>query len=247
MQRKKIFISSVQSEFKLERQILFDYLTSDALLGKFFDPFIFENLPASNTTPEAIYLNEVEKSDIYIGIFGEQYGFEDSNGISPTEKEFDIAAKENKTRLVYIKQANWRHPKEETLIKKAENVIVRRSFTTPEQLKTAVYVSLVNYLVDNEIIRTTPFDATLNTEAGKSDLNEEKIRKFIDIAHKKRAFPFTSNDDIFEVLTHLNLIKGEQVTNAALLLFGLRPQRFFITSEVKCAHFRRNNVFMRYH
>ena len=42
MQRKKIFISSVQSEFAAERQILFDYLTSDALLGKFFEAFIFK-------------------------------------------------------------------------------------------------------------------------------------------------------------------------------------------------------------
>ena len=42
MQRIKVFISSVQSEFTAERQILFDYLSSDALLGKFFEPFIFE-------------------------------------------------------------------------------------------------------------------------------------------------------------------------------------------------------------
>jgi len=37
MQRKRVFISSVQSEFETERQMLFDYLTSDALLGKFLN------------------------------------------------------------------------------------------------------------------------------------------------------------------------------------------------------------------
>jgi predicted HTH transcriptional regulator len=32
------------------------------------------------------------------------------------------------------------------------------------------------------------------------------------------------------------LNKGK-ITNAAILLFGKEPQRFFLTSEVKCAHF----------
>ena len=237
MKRKRVFISSIQSEFAAERQILFDYLMSDALLGKFFEPFIFENVPALNVHPVSVFLNEVEKCDIYLGIFGQHYGHEDSEGISPTEREFDTATKENKTRFVYVKQTDQRHPKEELLVRKAENVIVRRSFKTPEQLKTAVYASLINYLIDSEIIRTTPFDATLHLEATVKDLNEEKIRKFVEIAHRKRAFPFSGDIDVKDVLTHLNLIRGERVTNAALLLFGWSPQRFFITSEIKCAHF----------
>ena len=40
MQKLKVFISSVQSEFARERQGLFDYLHSDKLLGLFFEPFI---------------------------------------------------------------------------------------------------------------------------------------------------------------------------------------------------------------
>ena len=60
MQQKKVFISSVQSEFAEERQLLFEYLTTDALLGKFFEPFIFENIPALSVTPTAVFIEEVE-------------------------------------------------------------------------------------------------------------------------------------------------------------------------------------------
>ena len=242
MQRKKVFISSVQSEFATERQVLFDYLTTDALLGKFFEPFIFENTPALNLHPTTVFLNEVKNCDIYLGIFGQNYGYEDAEGISPTEREFDAATALNKIRLVFIKQIEQRHTKEELLIRKAENFIVRRSFNTPEQLKTAVYASLVNYLVENEIIRTTPFDATLHTEATIADLNEEKIRNFAEVARRKRGFPFDKDADVVNVLTHLNLIKGNRITHAALLLFADKPQRFFITSEVKCAHFHGRSV-----
>jgi len=50
------------------------------------------------------------------------------------------------------------------------------------------------------------------------------------------------DSDIVNILTHLNLIKENRVTNAALLLFADSPQRFFITSEVKCAHFHGTSV-----
>jgi len=64
----------------------------------------------------------------------------------------------------------------------------------------------------------------------------------VHVAHRKRKFPFTSNTDIETTLTHLNLIENEKITNAALLLFGKNPQKFFITSEVRCAHFHGYDV-----
>jgi predicted HTH transcriptional regulator len=38
-------------------------------------------------------------------------------------------------------------------------------------------------------------------------------------------------------MEHLSLLDKGRPTNAAILLFGKQPQRFLITSEVKCAHF----------
>jgi hypothetical protein len=60
----KIFISSVQREFERERRWLCDYIRRDALLGKFFEPFLFEELPAADLTVQEAYLTEVEQSDI---------------------------------------------------------------------------------------------------------------------------------------------------------------------------------------
>jgi len=217
--------------------MLFDYLTTDALFGIYFEPFIFENVPALNSSPDKVFLQAVENCDIYLGLFGALYGFEDAEGISPTEREFDAATLHKKVRLVYIKHSEQREHKEELLIKKAERVIVRKGFNQSDELRTAVYASLVNYLVANEYIRTTPFDATLHPEATVADLNEDKIRDFADEAHRRRGFPFDGSTDIVKVLTHLDLIKGDRVTSAALLLFANRPQRYFISSMVKCAHF----------
>ncbi|WP_420633247.1 DUF4062 domain-containing protein [Candidatus Palauibacter sp.] len=68
-----------------------------------------------------MYLDEVERRDIYVGLFGEDYGTEDAAGISPTEREFDRATELGKHRLIFVKGAepSDRHPKMRALIGKA--------------------------------------------------------------------------------------------------------------------------------
>lgn len=68
----KIFISSVQAEFAEERKLLCEYIRTDALLGKFFCPFIFEELPASDQSAQEAYLTKVAHSDLYLGLYGKQ-------------------------------------------------------------------------------------------------------------------------------------------------------------------------------
>ena len=243
MQKKKIFISSVQSEFAKERQILYDYLTTDALLGRFFEPFVFENVPAKSRSAGVVYLSEIEQSDIYIGLFGNEYGNVSGDQLSATEQEFDCASKLNKTRLVFIKgNSENRDNREQKLIQKSEQFIVRQKFTDILELKTAVYASLVSYLEENEYIRTTPFDATMQREATLADIDEEKVKRFLSMAITKRQFPLSADTPYTEVLTRLNLLKNDKLTNAAILLFGRNPQQFFITSEVKCMHFHGTEV-----
>ena len=43
---QRIFISSVQREFAKERKALAEYVHKDAILGRFFDVFLFEEVPA---------------------------------------------------------------------------------------------------------------------------------------------------------------------------------------------------------
>jgi len=239
MGKLKIFISSVQNEFAAERLGLFSYLHSDPLLGLFFEPFLFEKLPAADQRVDSMYTNEVSNCDIYLGLFGMQYGYEDTDGISPTEREFDEATRKFKTRFIYVlgDTTRGRHPKMSALIQKVGINLIRKCFNAGDDLNSGVYASLVNYLKEKEIIRTGPFDATMNEKATLEDLDADKIKEFVHIAKTKRAFPLPVDSSPETILTHLNLMGSGRVSNAAILLFGKLPQRFFISSEVKCAHF----------
>lgn len=235
----KIFISSVQSEFSRERRLLYDYIRQDALLGQFFYPFIFENVPAGDLTAPQAYLKEAADCDIYLGLCGVNYGYEDTDGISPTEREYDIATEHHAHRLVYVLRTEQsRHPKETAFISKVEKAVVRRSFGDYEELRTAVYSSLVRYLEQKEIVRKLPFDASAHPTATIDCLDKEKIMAFVRKAKSRRGLNVSESDSVEKILSCVNLLTEDgRVTNAALLLFSSAPQRFFRPSEVKCAQF----------
>ena len=123
-------------------------------------------LHASEVSAQKAYLAQAAESHIYLGIFGTQYGYEDSEGVSPTEREYDTAKAHFVHRLVYtLRTESKREPKEQVFVKKVEQELVRRSFTTYEELRTAVYNSLIDYLEQKEFIRKAPFDAAAHPVA----------------------------------------------------------------------------------
>ena len=139
--RLRIFISSVQKEFEHARSNLKAFLLGDAVLRRFIsEVFLFEELPARDRRADHVYLDEVKRCDIYLGIFGYEYGYEDADGISPTEHEYRHATKLKKTRLVYVwgSDEKRRAPKMKLLVKKASTELIRRRIEDASALTTEV-------------------------------------------------------------------------------------------------------------
>jgi ATP-dependent DNA helicase RecG len=237
--RLKIFISSVQKEFEQIRLDLKAFLLGDAFLHRFIsEVFLFEGLPAKDRRADQIYLEEVERCDVYIGIFGYEYGHEGQEGISPTEHEYNHATKMRKTRLVYVwgLDEKKRSPKMRKLVAKASGELIRRRVQDVSALTAEVYASLVDHLDSLGALHVQPFDAATCERAGLKDISRKRIDWFLETARRERGFPLKSNTTTQALLTHLNLLDNGKPTNAAVLLFGSDPQRFHLTAETKCIH-----------
>lgn len=128
------------------------------------------------------------------------------------------------------------------MIRRAGAELIRRRFNTSAQLTVGVYAALVQYLEDCELIRTGPFDAAICTNAMIADLDDERIATFLGRARRARALPLREGASTEEVLTHLSLLHHGKPTHAAVLLFSAHPQRFLISSMVKCAHYHGTQV-----
>ena len=237
--RLRIFISSVQKEFAQIRLDLKAFLLGDAVLRRFVaEVFLFEEIPAKDRPADQIYLEEVERCDIYLGIFGNEYGNEDRQGISATEHEYDHATAHGKVRLIYVwgSDEKRRVPKMRELVRKASNKLIRRRIEDVSALTSEVYASLVDHLDTMGALRVPPFDASACDSSSLKDLSRKRIVWFLETARRERGFPLKSNTSTQALLTHLNLFNEGKPTNASVLLFGANPQRFHRPAETKCTH-----------
>lgn len=237
--RLRIFVSSVQKEFQQIRPDLKAFLLGDAVLRRFIsEVFLFEELPAKDRRADQVYLEEVGRCDIYLGLLGYEYGSVDRRGISATEHEFNQATRQGKTRLVYVWGADekQRAAKMKALISRAGAELIRRRVEDASALTAEVYASLVDYLDRLGALRVPPFDTTACDGATLTNLSRKRIDWFLDTARRERGFPLKANTSTKALLTHLNLLNDGKPTNAAMLLFGSNPQRFHRTAETKCVH-----------
>jgi len=241
---KIIFVSGVQKELQPERRALKEFIQGDALLRRYFDVFLFEDLPASDRKADDVYLEEVEHCDVYVGLFGNEYGSEDAKGISPTEREFDLATAHGKVRLVFVKGTDdaGRHSKMRALITKAGKQLIRKRFDGINELTEALYSSLVDYLEVFGVIQSRHFEDRPCQDATLSDVDARAVEEFVRLAKLERQFPLPIKTLAPDVLVHLHLLCGDQPTNAAILLFGRDPQRFLPASEVRCMHFHGTEI-----
>ena len=237
--KKKIFISSVQSEFQNERKQLAEYIRQDALFSQYFEPFLFEELPAQDKSAQKSFLEQVAKADVYLLLLGEQYGCEDAKGVSPTEQEYNTATAQHVYRLAFIKNVAQRDAKEDLFKQKIDGEVIRNSFSSYEELQSSVYASLVDYMLQNNLLHSGPFDSSVFAGATINDLDKEKIRWFVGLAREKRQFPLQySEDNIHQILSSLHLITDDdKIKNAALLLFAKDVQKWFASATIKCAQF----------
>lgn len=242
--RLRIFISSVQKELAEERKAIKTFIEGDPLLHRFFTVFLFEDLPASDRRADSVYLSEVERCTVYIGLFGYEYGREDKKGLSPTEREFKHATTHGKVRLIFVKgmDDSGRHPKMRALIAKAGEQLIRKRFGSIAELTEALNSSLVDYLEVCGVIQARHFEDRPCQDASLSDVNGQAVADFVRRARLERQFALPIDTPVADVLAHLHLLCGDHPTNAAILLFGRDPQRFFPAAEVRCMHFHGTEI-----
>ncbi|MCP4578247.1 MAG: DUF4062 domain-containing protein [Deltaproteobacteria bacterium] len=236
----KIFISSVQKELAEERRGVKDFITHDPLLSRFIsDVFLFEDIPANDRKPDDIYLKQVEGCDIYLGIFGNAYGWKNEDGKSPTELEFEQAGRTRRERLIFVKNNDdkARDPEMAKLVKKAGLQLTRRRFSDTPGLIREVYASLVECLENRGEFRTRPFDDSLCDQATLGDVDRTAVADFVETAEAAGRLTLKGSHTSEAVLQNFKLVRDKRPTNAAILLFGKDPRRFFHNTQVHCFHF----------
>ena len=100
-----VFVSSVIEDYAAERQAVRDAIYTLQNEGLDVRPVLAEELPAGREAPRTALLEEVEASDVYVGILGHRYGYVNPHsGLSATEEEYRRAREHAKPILLFVEQ-----------------------------------------------------------------------------------------------------------------------------------------------
>jgi len=82
------------------------------------------------------------------------------------------------------------------------------------------------------------FDETICKRASLKDINARKVFWFMDKAKEEKRLIVPAKTTMKDVLARLHLIRSGKLTNAAILLFGKEPQKFFVQAKIRVARFK---------
>lgn len=117
---------------------------------------------AQPNTPLETSLREIDRCDLFVGIYAYRYGSIPKNySLSVTEMEFDHAKKKGIPMFAFFIDPKFTWPKKfiedepgKSLLKefksKIDTILVRENFTTPEDLALLVVTSLSRYILSQD-------------------------------------------------------------------------------------------------
>jgi len=83
-------------------------------------------------------------------------------------------------------------------------------------------------------LKKANWDSLINEEAEFDEIDKETVKMFIRMANKKeRLTVFDENTDTKTIFEHLKLSDKGRLTNAAILLFGKDPQKYFLNAMLR--------------
>jgi predicted ATPase len=131
-QRIRVFVSSTLGELAEERRAV-----ARAISALRLTPVMFE-LGARPHAPRDVYRSYLAQSDVFIGLYWQQYG-EIGPGmtVSGLDEEFELSR--NLPRLLYVKMpAGGREPRLDDLLTRISGQVSYRLFSTPRELNRLV-------------------------------------------------------------------------------------------------------------
>lgn len=94
-------------------------------------------------------------------------------------------------------------------------------------------------------IKGTNWDGIINENADFNEIDEETVRLFIRMARaKRRLLIFEEDVEIGVLFEHLKLAINGKLTNAALMLFGKDPQKYFINAVLRIVRLKNESTIV---
>ncbi|MDO8721491.1 MAG: ATP-binding protein [Syntrophales bacterium] len=257
MKKTKIFISSVLKELMNERLAVQEAITENEFLSRYFAVEMWEGFPPMAVPSRKAYIEKLKECDIYIGLFGNEYGTPEEDGLSPTEREYRQAKADGKYILVFFKGKTdtERDHKLKELLKefKGHRGYSYKRFENYIELKNWTRKGLLHYLKKEQGIDVPAgknlsehektshnYDNKPIMNVPESDISLREAELFFRTAGLKLKSKAAVAEHLNKrhMLHYLANKKLSVPTVAGLLLFGKHPESYLPQSKIKADAFQ---------
>lgn len=188
-QRLRVFVSSTLRELEAERRAVRGAVEAIRLA-----PVMFE-LGARPHPPRDLYRSYLEQSDVFVGIYGESYGWvAPGEEVSGLEDEYRLA-RPDMPKLIYLREPAERDERLRALVRRIQqdDTASYKSFATPAELAELVEADLAVLLAERfdasrapapAAASETPMPAAYSSIIGREAEAADVVRLLTSGAHR---------------------------------------------------------------
>lgn len=238
-----VFISSNIGEFSDERKLIKEEISKDPILGEIFEVYLFEEERAKPDSADNRFINEVEYTDIYIGLIGSEYGEIYRKGFSATEYEYDTYISNKADAYLFVKNVYDRDEGSKKFLDRISKKHIFRTFNNPHELVDEIKKSLKSYVIE----KSSPgvFDKRIIKNSSCDDVDPRALELFFDCLTDKGVEQLKGLRDTDKILEYIGAGKIDELGNfnlnsAGALFFAKDISKFNIDHDIKMVRFNGN-------
>lgn len=241
--KTQVFISSNIGEFREERKLLKEEISKDPFFSDLFEVYIFEDEIARPDSADKVFINEIEYSDIYIGLIGSEYGEIYRKGFSATEYEYDTYISKKSDVYIFVKNVYERDKGSKRFLDRISKKHKYKLFNSPQELVDEVIKSLKGYIMEK--LSPGVFDERILKNSSCEDVDPKALELFFDCLTDdafKQLNGLRSTDKILEYIGagEFDEFGNFNLNNAGALFFASDISKFNIDHDIKMVRFNGN-------
>lgn len=202
--------------------------------------YVFEEDKASSLPSDEVFINEIEQSDIYIGLIGQHYGNIYKDGISATEYEYNVYTSKKHDDYFFIYKCDTRDEKSQAFLDRIRPLNKYKNFTTKEELLNEVKKVIKEFI--NNKLESTDFDSEILMESTIDDVDNEALELFKNVLEDSKIKELFDVRELDKILEYIGAGKIDyndtfHLNKAGALFFAKDITKFDIEHEIKMVRF----------
>lgn len=173
--------------------------------------YLYEEDSSKSTSADDVFINEVEHSDVYIGLIGSEYGDSYRNGVSATEYEYNAYSSNKTDSYFFVKNVYERDVSSSNFLARISQNHNYKFFNNPQELVDEVKIALKDYVINK--LSPQSFDEIIVKNSSCEDVDSRALELFFENLTDEQLIKLKDMRDMDKILEYIGAGKIDERGN----------------------------------